>query len=296
VHRHFRLSSSIAIASFVFVSGALAGCGSAEAEDQSIAGPPPSESTVFEASADTKKELGIEKWGFDTDEAGDKMTYRGYAANNAVLAVVEQKLDASDPMHLYFTLSVSGKVGSAVEKIEWYAKPNAEDATKNDVYTHVTENTFEEGSKPVRVLFRFQEDGKAREGGSAGGSLVTQAHPLDEQLVDRCKELNERCSIALIDQRIAAAGQSSECSLLKLAGVPLITGATGAGAGAAIGLLGGPFAAVSSPVGAAVGGITGAVGGVSAQAALCFAARRDARQAQTELNQCRQQQSQAGCR
>ena len=288
--------SSIVVASVVVTMGALVGCGSASEEEQTIAGPPPSEPTVFSSQAETKKELGIDKWGFDTDESGDEMTYRGYGVNNEVIATVKQRLDASDPMHLYFTLEVSGKVGNAIEKIEWYAKPSAEDPEKADLYTLVTENSFEADSKQARVLFRFEEDGKAREGGSAGGSLVTQARPLENgQLVNPCQQLNERCQIALIDQRIAAAGQSSECSLLKLAGVPLISGGVGAGVGAGIGLLGGPFAVISSPAGAAVGGITGAAGGVAAQAAQCFAARREARAAQNELNQCRAQQRQQGC-
>jgi hypothetical protein len=282
--------------------GALVGCGSAD-EDQSIAGPPPSEPTVFSSTPDTKKELGIEKWGFDTDESGDSMTYRGYGANNEVLATVRQQLDASDPMHLYFTLEVSGKVGNAIEKIEWYAKPS-EDGSQNVIYTDVKENSFEEGGKALSVLVRFKEDGAARQGGSAGGSLVTQAHPLEgQQLVDPCKELNAKCQVALIDQRIAAAGQSSECGFLKFVGVPLITGVTtaaaGAGTGAVVGLLGGPAAPVTSTggaiIGAAGGAVAGAVGGAAAQAALCYAARRDARAAQQELNQCRAQQRAQGC-
>lgn len=297
----FRLSS-IVVASIVVAMGALVGCGSAE-EDQSIAGPPPSEPTVFSSQAETKQELGIEKWGFDTDESGDEMTYRGYGANNEVIATVKQRLDASDPMHLYFTLEVSGKVGNAVEKIEWYAKPS-DDGTQNFLYTDVKENSFAEGGKPLRVLVRFREDGAARDGGSAGGSLVKQARPLEaNQLVNPCQELNARCQVALIDQRIAAAGASSECGLLKFVGVPLITGVTtaaaGAGTGALVGLLGGPAAPVTSTggavIGAAGGAVAGAVGGASAQAALCFAARRDARAAQNELNQCRAQQRQQGC-
>jgi hypothetical protein len=154
------------------------------------------------------------------------------------------------------------------------------------------------------VLVRFKEDGAARQGGSAGGSLVTQAHPLEgQQLVDPCKELNAKCQVALIDQRIAAAGQSSECGFLKFVGVPLITGVTtaaaGAGTGAVVGLLGGPAAPVTSTggaiIGAAGGAVAGAVGGAAAQAALCYAARRDARAAQQELNQCRAQQRAQGC-
>lgn len=295
--------SSIVVASAVVTMGALVGCGSSD-EEQSISGPPPSESTVFSSQADTKKDLGIDKWGFETDESGDRMTYRGYGANNEVLATVKQQLDASDPMHLYFTLEVSGKVGNAVEKIEFYSKPS-EDGTQNIVYTEVKENSFDETSNAFKVLVRFNADGAARQGGSAGGSLVTQARPLDgQQLVDPCKELNEKCQVALIDQRIAAAGASSECGLLKMVGVPVISGAVTAGTaalgGAAIGLLGGPAAPVTSTGGAVIGAVggaaAGAVGGLAAQAASCWAARRDARAAQNELNQCRAQQQQQGCR
>lgn len=301
---HFRLSS-FAIASSVIALGALVGCGSADEADQSVAGPPPSEATVFNASADTKKELGIEKWGFDTDESGDNMIYRGYAANNEVLVVVKQTLEATDLMNPRFTMSVSGKLGEAVEKVEWYTK-RSDDGTQDIFYTEVKENTFDEAKKPFRVLVRFQADGAARQGGSGnGGSLVTQARPLDEQqLVNPCQELNQRCQVALIDQRIAAAGQSSECGLLKMIGVPIISGGVtavaGAGIGAGVGLLGGPAAPVTSTggaiIGAAGGAIAGAAGGVASQAVSCWAARRDARAAQSELNQCRAQQAAQGCR
>jgi hypothetical protein len=303
VQSRFRFSS-IVVASAVVTMGALVGCGSADEEEQSIVGPPPSESTVFSSQSETKKDLGIEKWGFETDESGDMMTYRGYGANNEVLATVRLQLDASDPMHLYFTLEVSGKVGNAVEKIEFYSTPS-DDGTQTVVYTEVKENSFDETDKPFKVLVRFKEDGAARQGGSAGGSLVTQARPLDgQQLVDPCKELNEKCQIALIDNRIAASGASSECGLLKMVGVPVISGAVsaivGAGVGAGVGLLGGPAAPVTSTGGAIIGGvggaITGASGGVAAQAASCWAARRDARAAQQELNQCRAQQQAQGCR
>ncbi len=291
MHRHLRLSP-YAISSLALVA-ALVGCGS-DAAEEPVAGPGPTEAVVFAASGDTKAEVGIVKWGFDTDEAGDLMTYRGYGEKNEVIAEIVQAFDRRDPNKYYFTLTAKGAKGSASEKIEFSAKPTV-NGSDTQIMMLVTENTFVDGDGPSRVLARFKADGAQRHNTtlSGGGSLLGKTRPMQQgQLVDRCAQLAEKCQEALIDQRIAAAGQSGECGLLKRVGVPLI-GAVVTGAGGAL------LTAWSGPgalVGAVGGAVVGAASGNVTQEILCVAARRDANAAQRELQACRAEQSQAGCR
>jgi hypothetical protein len=144
LHRCFRLSSHV-IASLAVVA-ALVGCGSPD-DEASVAGPPPNESVVFGASADTQADLGIAKWGFANDDEGDLMTYRGYSDRNEVMATVVQKLDRSDPNKYHFTLTMTGPKASATEKIDFSAHPS-DDGKDAILVTLVTENTFDEGTIP----------------------------------------------------------------------------------------------------------------------------------------------------
>lgn len=277
----------------VLVLFSVVACGASDEGDQSIAGPPPSEPVVFEASSETKSELGIVKWGFAADEKG-RSTYRGYGAKNEVIAEVIQTLDQRDPNHVYFTMTEKDKDGTAVAKVEFYTQKK-KDGPDYEVVTLQTENTFEDGKTSTKVLVRFKADSAARTGSTTGGSLTTKARPLEApaagggQLVDPCKELAEKCNVALIDQRIAASGESSECGLLKMVGVPVVTAAATAGAGA---LFGGPVA----PATAIGGAVVGAVIGTGAQSALCYAAQQDASKAQRELIACQNEQANAGCK
>jgi hypothetical protein len=285
LHRHFRLSS-YAFAALVL----LAGCGSPDEETSAVAGPPPNEAVVFDASGDTKSDLGITKWGFATDAAGDLMTYRGYGDKNQVLATVVQKLDRSNAEKYHFTLTMTGPKESASEQIDFssHAADNGKDAI---LVTLVTENTFEDGGVPARVLAHFKADSNARTGTTVGaGSLTGKSHPLDGTLVTPCSDTVNRCQNELIDSRIAAAGASGDCGFLKLVGQPLISTIIGAGAGALATLWGGPTAVV----GAAIGGGAALVGTGAAAVIQCVASRRDATKAAQELQQCQQQQ-QASC-
>ena len=290
MHRHFRLSSLLAAASLTLAT-ALAGCSSED--DQSMAGAPPDEAVVFVASAETKSDLGIAKWGFATDEAGDLMTYRGYGERNEVLATVVQKLDRSDPTKYHFTMTMTGSGASASEKIDFSTHPS-EDGKDAILVTLITENTFDDGALPSRVLARFKADSASRSGTTIGsGSLTGKSHPLDGTsggLVTTCNDTVNRCQSELIDSRIAAAGASGDCGLLKMVGQPLLATVVGAGAGALATIWGGPTALG----GAALGGGAALVGSGAAAVTQCIASRRDATSAAAELKKCRA--SQASCK
>ncbi|MBX3210460.1 MAG: hypothetical protein KF850_00345 [Labilithrix sp.] len=283
MHRHLP-SRSIVLSSLLLV-GALVGCGAPD-DGASAAGPPPSESVVFAASADTKADLGIATWGFATDADGDLMTYRGYGDGREVLATVVQELDRSDPTRYRFTLTMTGRTESASQKIEFSTRPS-DDGKDALLEMLVTENTFEEGALPSRVLARFKADSAAREGTTVGsGSLTGRSRPLEGNgLVTRCSDTVDRCQTELIDSRIAAAAASSDCGLIKTIGQPLIATVIGAGAGALATIWGGPTAVVGAALG---GGGALAASGVAA-ATQCVASRRDATNAAQQLATCRQQ-------
>lgn len=280
MHRSFRLSS-YAVSSLAII-GALVGCGTSS-EEESAPNPPPSEAVVFDASSDTKRELGIEKWGFETADDGSFAKYRGYGAKNEVLTEVVQKTDRTEPNKVVFTMAASGAKGAAKETIEFEVRPAA-NGTDAEVQMTVKENTFNEGDGPSKVLARFGVDAKAYASADLGAasSLVGNG---GDQLVDRCKELTTRCNRLLIRDEIAAAGASSECGLLKRIGVPVLGGLIGAGAGALAG----------AGVGALPGAGIGVISGMGTQELLCFDARRGAAQARQDFQQCQQQQRAAGC-
>lgn len=282
LHRYLRLSS-IVVSSFA-LAGALGGCGSSQEDEAPVAvAAPPNEAVVFAASGDTKAELGITKWGFATDDAGDLMTYRGYNDKNEVLATVVQKLDRSDETKYRFSLTMTGAKESASEKIEFTAHPT-EDGKGGVLETLVTENSFEEGGIPSRVLARFKADGAARSGTIGSGSLSGKSRPLDgNALVTTCNPTANACQNELIDSRIAAAGASGDCGLLKTVGQPLLATIVGAGFGALASWWSGP----GIVAGAVIGGAAGGVGAGAAAATQCIASRRDAAAAAADLKKCR---------
>jgi hypothetical protein len=210
---------------------ALTGC-SSEDDDATIAGPPPSEPLVFEASPDTKNELAIERWGFTVDGASATSTYRAYGAKNEVLATVVQKHDAHA-----FSMSLTSPRGSASENVE-LSQQTGENGEMQLVVL-VTENTFAEGEFPARVLARFKADSESSTSMTTGAGLLTgKSHPLvqigrvpdppaasgesGDPLVTHCNEATSRCLIQLIDARNDANGASGTCGLLNRIGMPIL--------------------------------------------------------------------------
>lgn len=288
------LRSSIAVASFSLLA-VLAGCGSSEGDESAVVNPAPKETTVFAAQGGS--DTGITKWGFETDDSGDLITYRGYGVDNAVIAEVVQTFDRSKADRWYYTLTAKGSLGTAVSKVEFFTRPAA-NGKDTEVMMLSTENTFVEGSGPAKVLAQFKSDAAKRgdttlnTGNAGGGSLVGKGvRPMDNgQLVNRCQELTQQCQTSLIDQRIAASAASGDCGFLKRTGVPLVSAVVGGLVGAGLGVWAGGVGAVP---GAAIGGVAGYAGSAAGAELQCAASRRDATAATNELNQCRAQQRQA---
>lgn len=262
----------------------IAGCSTAEEE----ANAPPSDQLVFDATAETKAELGIARWGFNADPYEDSTSYRGYGENNEVLAAVVQKGENFPDRHV-FTMTMTGPTASAVEKIEYYIEQPG--STEAQLMMDVTENSFAEGGLPARVLERFRKDSanapasKGATGALLGaGQLVGDNNPTVEasraKLVKYCpseqayRDAMGSCALELADWRTAAAGEGGSCSFLKRVKNPLI----GCGVGAALTWETGPGAILGC-----LGG--GAAGAITAQEE-CAVARNDNSKARERFDSC----------
>lgn len=250
--------------------------------------PAPNDAVVYEASAATKADVGIAKWGFTSDPTKNVTTFRGYGERNELLVEVRQTLERTDMYNERFTMTMTGPKASGSERIDYSAK--ASDDGKNTLVSMlVVENTFDEGSVSARVLSHVGADAKAKTAGTitngSGSSLTGKSRPLDgNQLVTQCNETTNRCQVELIDSRIAAAGAATDCSLTRRVGYPLVSTVFGALVGGFITLETGPGALV----GAAAGGVAGA-GGFAIAGHQCASSQRDAAAAAAELRKCQQQ-------
>ena len=289
MHRHLRLTS-YALSSLA-LAGALVGCGSAGAEEP-VAAPAPSDPVVYDASAETKADVGIAKWGFSNDPEKNTTVFRGYGERNELLVEVRQTLDQSDVNNVHFTMTMTGPKATGSEKIDFSAHPSADGKT-GEAAMNVVENTFDEGTVGARVLGHMGADAKSKSGAitNGSGSLTGKSQPLDgNQLVTQCNDTVNRCQVELIDSRIAAAGAANDCSLVKRYGYPLVTTIGGALIGGLITLETGPGAIV----GAAAGGAGGALN-FPVAAHTCATSQRDAAAAAAALRTC-QQQATAACK
>jgi hypothetical protein len=263
---------------FLLISLSVIACESST-DDDSIAGPPPSEPTVFAASEQTKAELGIAQWGVDVgSESGtDKAaTFRGYAGNNEVLVTVVQR-DEYRTDHATLTMSMTGPLATASQKIELYAVDGPSKGLKTTMM-RVPENTMGQEA-PKHVLERFAADAKdAKASGTTTGStlLAGRSRPLDEALVTYCNPAANPCSETLIQAHVALAGTAKDCGFENLIG----EAAVGCGVGlvmSAIPTLG---------VGAIPGCIGGALTPVVWNGYQCVTSRTEAREKKNAYADC----------
>ena len=242
---------------------------------------------VYDASADTKADVGIAKWGFTSDPEHNTTVFRGYGDKNELLVEVRQILERPDMYNERFTMTMTGAKATAAERIEYAASASA-DGKDTVISMNVVENTFDEGSVAARVLLHIGADAKASVSGAitngGSGSLTGKSRPLDaNSLVTNCNDTVNRCQVELIDSRIAAAGAATDCSLTRRVGYPLISTIGGALVGGLITLETGPGAIV----GAAAGGVAGSLGfGIAGHQ--CASSQADAAKAAADLRKCQQ--------
>jgi hypothetical protein len=291
--------AKLALSSVVILSGVVA-CG---AGDESPPAPEKKEQQQvtttdqlgFEASAATKDDTGIAKWGFEMDAESMRTTFRGYDAAGALIVTVErstENLDPSNETHVRTTTTMTGKfTGSKrVQSIE-IPVPEDQDAPPGSVAVAVNfeENTFTEGSVEKKILDHLANDTKTQEhqtmvDGRPAGSLFGQAlHPTNGPLIKTCMRLLEACYQPTREYENAIAGQESACSGSELIGKPVVGGIVAGGTGA---LLGSVVPALGTAIGAVGGAAVGVVGGFGSAAYGCWSSGRAVRSATAGLRQC----------
>lgn len=147
----------------------LAACSSESPTDEEPVGPAPSEPTMFAASAETKRAIGVALWGFD-DSSGTAI-YHGYDAKNAqLLELRESVAETADPLMKRVTMKMTGKIGEAAATIDVGIVVSADFQVAE--YTKTTiENSFE-GGIGGKVLTHLAPDSMAmvqKKAGAAGG-------------------------------------------------------------------------------------------------------------------------------
>jgi hypothetical protein len=217
----------IPLATFAMVTilSAAAGCSTAEEPQQENA--PPTESRVFEASADTKSELGIARWGFDADPYEHRVVYRGYGEKNEVLATVVHKTEDASDRHVS-TITMTGTTASASERIEYTI--DRPEGGEPQLMMAVTENSFADGGVPLRVLARFRDDSTAAATTSTTSALLDTANlvtptqllePSRDDLRKQCpseqayRDAMGSCAVELSKWTAAENAESNACTLLK---------------------------------------------------------------------------------
>lgn len=92
----------------------FAACSSSQSGDD--VGPAPTDPVTFEASADTTKDTGIAKWGYD-DSTGAQV-FHGYDAKNAQLVEVRETFEQVDETKQRISITMTGRIGTASSTVE----------------------------------------------------------------------------------------------------------------------------------------------------------------------------------
>ena len=202
------------------VAFAAVACGSADSGSESEAAllPAPSDPMVYDASAETTRDVGIVKWGVNADAS----SFRGYNRRNEIVVQVSHTITTVDDSTRRFELVMSGSAASGKENIEIQARWASDGQTMEYVST-IRENTFAADSVAAKILAHLGPDAEAMAAKAAAqeaGSLTTKSiHPMDQAtdaglvapsetpLIQCCSQLT-RESVAL------SAIPGSECGLV----------------------------------------------------------------------------------
>ncbi|MBS2017636.1 MAG: hypothetical protein JST00_32455 [Deltaproteobacteria bacterium] len=292
-----RVVSSPARGLFV-LAGVLAplavACSSADESASSF--PTPKDDAFLPASDETKRELGIEKWGVTNDGPRSTAIVHGYGARDEMLVELRHVTKVIDDSHVEIDITLSGKRGSGRMRLgmEGREGPTPEES---EVEIKMLDNDIAEDPAAAKLLSRMNVDTNSEVpvttastgvvGGSGGGKLVgSSIEPQDGNLVGNCSQLLASCGTQVVRAGGSAALNSDACArLVRAEGITLICGVAGRLVGRLVGGLIG--SAVAPGAGTAVGGAVGGVaGGALAKEACRYAtgardARRDCASAAT---------------
>ena len=268
----FRVSRSLLVAAFL--APLAMACGAAEdGVDERF--PAPDDDAYVPASEETRRELGIEKWGVKADGPANTALIHGYGARDERLLEVRHVTRIVDDTHVEVDIDLTGKRGAANMRFGLEGKEGATE-DESEVVMTMLENTFAGDGATTRVLSRMRADTNAdvpistSPAGTVvgGGSLVTRAiTPQDGSLVGNCSELLSSCGVEVVRAGGSAALNSDACAqLVRAEGITLVCRAAGRFIGR---LVGGAVGSLVGPVGTVVGGAGGGVAGGALAAEGC---------------------------
>jgi hypothetical protein len=213
-----RMYRRLLVLSPIAMSLLLVACSSGSSpDDEPVAGPPPSEPTVFEASAETKRDLGISTWGFD-DRSGTTI-FHGYDSRNAQVVELRQSADeTADPFTKRITMKLTGKLGAASATIDVGVVVSADYQSASYAKTTI-ENTFD-GGIGGKVLAHLSPDSMTMVQKTAtGGASLLGTKTLRPEGIDAGALIGEQtqlvqCCCELTNATAAlSAGAAMSCAL-----------------------------------------------------------------------------------
>lgn len=174
--------------------------------------------TIFEASEETKRDLGVARWGFD--DSGDVTTFRGYDASNAQILELRESVDETeDDFTKRITMQMAGTLGSASATID-VGVVVSEDFQSASYSKKTVENTFY-GGPGGKVLAHLSSDAlamarkpvPAAAGVVQARSLQPRAEDAGTSLLDGTSELVECCCELANTAAALSAGAGAACAL-----------------------------------------------------------------------------------
>lgn len=219
--RFFRSTSLVLPLAFL---GVIA-CGSSESEGEGALLPAPTDPVVYDATADTARDVGIVKWG----SADDGNTFRGYGRRNELVVEIKQTITEVDDFNRTFELVMTG-AASGRERIDIEARFTADNETMEYVST-TRENAFTEGSTAAKILARLEPDSVAMVQAAQkeqSGSLTTKSiQPMDQGtdggLVAPDKDPLLLCCSELTKEAVALNSvPGGACALATPTNIPIV--------------------------------------------------------------------------
>jgi len=250
------------------VAPLAAACGGADESAQEERFPAPTDDAYVAASDDTKRDLGVAKWGMKADGPSNTAFVHGYGANDEMLLELRHVTRIVDDEHVEVDITLSGKRGTGSMRIGFEGKEGPTDE-ESVIEMKMLGNDFASNAASESVLSHMRIDTnsdspifQAASGvGASGGSLVSKSiQPQDGNLVGNCAQLLGQCGVQVAQAGGSAAYNSDACRRLIVGeGVSLICKAAGRFLGRLLGAAAG--SAVAPGVGTVVGGVAGGVVG-----------------------------------
>lgn len=223
---------------FALLVSVVTGCSSEAPSADGSSTPKVAEPITVQASAQTKRDLGVFVWGASGEDRNLHLT--GYDANGEAAFVVDQRVVMIDDTHNAFDTTLAGREQAHMRLDATMTE--VDDTGHFQIALETTDNTFIASPLAIHVLEQIQNDlgqaDAAQPTTTVGsGSLVSTKDVKvqdGQQLVTGCSGLVKQCGSNLV----AAAKPLVPCAMAVVqAGSILLCGVAGFFAGGPIGAL-----------------------------------------------------------